>query len=95
MDKQYCVYIMTNPTNRVLYAGVTGHLQRRIWEHRKKLVAGFTRRYNVVKLVYFECCRDVLAAIAREKQIKGSSRVKKVALIEGVNPEWRDLYEEI
>jgi len=74
MDRQYYVYIMTNKYNTVLYNGVTNDLVRRVYEHKEKLVEGFTKRYNVDKLVYFECTDDVNAAIAREKQIKGGSR---------------------
>jgi len=95
MDRQYYVYIMTNKYNTVLYTGVTNDLVRRVYEHKEKLVEGFTKRYNVDKLVYFECTDDVNAAIAREKQIKGGSRRKKVDLINGLNPEWKDLYEEL
>ena len=71
MDRQYYVYIMTNKYNTVLYTGVTNDLVRRVYEHKEKLVDGFTKKYNVDKLVYFECADDIKAAIAREKQIKG------------------------
>ena len=91
MNKQYYVYIMTNKTNRVLYTGVTNDLERRVYEHKEKLVKGFTKKYNVNKLVFHEICADIEGAIAREKQIKGWLRRKKVALIESVNSEWRDL----
>ena len=93
MEKQYYVYIVTNKRNTTLYTGVTSNLARRIFEHKQKLVKGFTKRYNLDKLVYYELFKDVNDAIAREKQIKGGSRQKKVDLIEKVNPEWRDLYE--
>jgi putative endonuclease len=89
------VYIMTNKNNTVLYTGVTSDLQKRVWQHREELVEGFTKRYNVAKLVYYEICPDMLSAIAREKQLKGGSRQKKVDLINGLNPEWRDLYEDL
>jgi putative endonuclease len=89
------VYIMTNKNNTVLYTGVTSDLQKRVWQHREELVEGFTKRYNVVKLVYYERCPNMLSAIAREKQLKGGSRQKKVDLINGLNPEWRDLYEDL
>jgi putative endonuclease len=89
------VYIMTNKNNTVLYTSVTGDLQKRVWQHREELVEGFTKRYNVVKLVYYEVCPDMLSAIAREKQLKGGSRQKKVDLINGLNPEWRDLYDDL
>jgi putative endonuclease len=86
---------MTNKHNTVLYTGVTNDLRRRAFEHRAKLGGGFTSRYNVNKLVYYEIAEDVHAAIAREKQIKAGSRRKKLDLIEGSNPEWRDLYDEL
>jgi len=95
MKRQYFVYIMTNPRNTVLYTGVTGDLKRRVWEHKTKAVPGFTARYNVVKLVYFEVFDDPEEAILREKRIKGGSRAKKIALINSFNPQWRDLYEEL
>jgi putative endonuclease len=82
---------MTNKTNRVLYTGVTNDLQRRVYEHKNKLVEGFTRKYNIGKLVHYEVCEDIESAILREKQIKGWLRRKKVALIESVNKGWRDL----
>jgi putative endonuclease len=95
VKRQYFVYIMTNPRNTVLYTGVTGDLKRRVWEHKTKAVPGFTARYNVVKLVYFEVFDDPEEAILREKRIKGGSRAKKIALINAFNPQWRDLYEEL
>jgi len=88
--KQYYVYIMTNRSG-TLYTGVTNDLVRRVYEHKNKLIPGFTAKYNITKLVYFETTDDVRTAIAREKQIKGWLRVKKVALIESVNPSWDDL----
>ena len=87
----YYVYIMTN-VSKTLYVGVTGDLERRVWEHKHKLLSGFTKRYNLTRLVYSEVTPDVRAAIAREKQIKGWLRRKKVALVESMNPEWRDLW---
>jgi putative endonuclease len=81
---------MTN-RSRTLYVGVTNALQRRVYEHKCKLVEGFTKRYNITILVYAEETSDVRAAIAREKQIKGWTRAKKIALIEASNPDWRDL----
>jgi len=95
MNRQYCVYIMTNERNTVLYTGVTNDLRRRVYEHREKLVDGFTKKYNVMKLVYYEVFEDVTSAILREKQIKGGSRQKKIELIDSMNREWRDLYEEL
>jgi putative endonuclease len=86
----YYVYIMTN-VSRTLYTGVTNNLERRVYEHKCKLVPGFTNQYNITRLVYFETTPDVIAAVAREKQIKGWRRSKKVALIESVNPLWEDL----
>jgi len=91
MNRQYFVYIMTNEGNRVLYTGVTNDLPRRVYEHKNKLVKGFTKKYNVIKLVFYEVCDDIESAILREKQIKGWLRLKKIALIESMNPEWRDL----
>ena len=87
---EYYVYIMTNSTRR-LYTGVTNDLQRRVYEHKNKLVPGFTNKYNLTWLVYYETTNDVSAAISREKQIKGWLRSKKIALIELMNPQWRDL----
>ena len=95
MNKQYYIYILTNKRNNVLYSGVTNDLQRRVYEHRKKLVGGFTTKYNVDKLVYYEETDSIEAAIQREKQIKGGSRQKKIDLIEGMNSQWRDLYEDL
>jgi len=92
MKKQYCIYIMTNYAH-TLYTGVTNDLERRVYEHKMKFVPGFTARYGLTTLVYYECGEDIDAAIAREKQIKGWLRKKKVALIESMNPEWRDLSE--
>ncbi len=93
MTNQYYVYIMTNKS-RTLYTGVTNDLERRVYEHKQKLVPGFTSKYDITKLVYFEVTEDVLAALAREKQIKGWLREKKIALIESVNPDWADLSAE-
>ena len=95
MSKQAYVYIMANSRNTVLYVGVTGDLIGRVYEHKEMLVDGFTRRYNIVKLVYYEVLQDPYNAIAREKQIKGGSRKKKIGLIESMNPEWEDLYERL
>jgi putative endonuclease len=89
---EYYVYIMTN-TSRTLYIGVTNNLIRRIQEHRDGQIPGFTRRYNIHKLVYFEQGDDINSALFREKQLKKWRREKKIALIESVNPEWRDLSE--
>ncbi len=91
----YYVYILTNSNNRVLYTGVTNDLKRRVYEHKEKLVKGFTKKYNVSKLVYYEVCEDIYGAISKEKQIKAGSRKKKIELINSVNEEWKDLYDEI
>lgn len=95
MNKQYYTYIMSNKGNTVLYTGVTNDLKRRVYEHRKKLVDGFAKRYNIFKLVYYEVSQDIESAILREKQIKGGSRQKKVELISSMNKKWRDLYSEL
>ena len=95
MSKQYSVYILTNKTHSVLYIGVTNDLKRRVYEHKNKLVDGFTKRYNVDKLVYYEEGGEVTGAIAREKQLKAGTRLKKIQLIQSMNPEWRDLYEDL
>ncbi|MFC1939191.1 GIY-YIG nuclease family protein, partial [Chloroflexota bacterium] len=95
MDKQYYIYLMTNKINNVIYTGITNDLKRRVYEHKEKLAEGFTKKYNVSKLVYYEVFEDVENAILREKQIKGGSRQKKVELISSMNKEWRDLYREL
>ena len=95
MDEQFYVYIMTNDNNTVLYTGVTGNLPGRIYEHKGRLVKGFTKRYNIHKLGYYELCGSAYTAISREKQIKGGSRAKKIALINSMNPEWDDIYESL
>ena len=95
VGREYCVYIMTNAHNTVIYSGVTNDLARRVYEHRNGLGGIFTKKYNVIKLVYFEVTDNVQAALAREKQIKGGSRKKKIDLVNSINPEWKDLYEEI
>jgi putative endonuclease len=89
---QYYVYIMTN-RSKTLYTGVTNDLTRRVYEHKSKMIDGFTKKYNITKLVYFEETNDILSAITREKQIKGWLRSKKIALIGSVNPKWEDLSE--
>ena len=89
------VYIMANVGNNVLYTGVTSDLQKRVWQHREGATGGFTKRYNVKKLVYVEAYPRIEQAIAREKQIKAGSRAKKIALIEAANPTWRDLYDDL
>jgi len=86
---------MTNKRNTVLYTGVTNDLKRRVYEHKEKLVEGFTKKYNITKLVYYEVFDNIENAILREKQIKGGSRHKKIELINNMNKVWRDLYEEL
>jgi len=94
-EKHFYVYILTNKDNRVLYTGITSELKKRIFEHREKLVEGFTKRYNVTKLVYYEIFDDAENAIIREKQIKAGSRAKKIKLINGFNAGWSDLVDEL
>ena len=94
-EKLYYVYILTNRSNRVLYTGVTSNLKARIQQHREKRTEGFTSKYNVHKLVYFEATNDVMSAIEKEKQIKSGSRKKKIELIESMNNSWADLYDTI
>jgi putative endonuclease len=88
--RHYYIYIMTNGF-RTLYIGVTNNLMRRVYEHKQKLIDGFTKKYNITMLVYYEITSDVEAAIVREKELKGWRRSKKVALIESMNPQWKDL----
>jgi len=95
VERQYYIYIMTNKRNTVLYTGVTNDLKKRVYEHKEKLAEGFTKRYNVDKVIYYEVFQDPENAILREKQIKGGSRAKKIALVKSMNPEWKDLYDEL
>jgi putative endonuclease len=90
--KSYFVYIMAN-SSRMLYTGVTSDLEKRVFEHKNHIVEGYTKKYKIHKLVYFEETNDVHAAIEREKQIKGWLRRRKIALVESVNPGWQDLAE--
>ena len=90
----YFVYIMTNKS-QTLYTGVTNNLLKRVYQHKNKLIDGFSKKYNITILIYYETHQDIRAAIAREKQIKGWLRKKKIALIESMNPEWKDLYSEL
>jgi len=87
--------MMTNKGNAVVYTGVTSDLKRRVYEHKEKLVHGFTKKYNIIKLVYYEVFEDIENAILREKQIKGGPRGKKIELINSMNKEWRDLYGDL
>ena len=96
MDQRtFFVYIMTNKANTVLYTGVTNNLKNRIHQHKLKRVNGFTQKYNINKLVYFETFNDISSAIAREKQIKAGSRKKKETLVNSFNPDWQDLFGQI
>ena len=92
--KQYCVYILTNKSG-TLYIGVTGNLRKRIWEHKNKIVKGFTEKYKIDRLIYFEQTENIISAIEREKQLKKWSRIKKTNLINKMNPNWEDLYNQL
>jgi putative endonuclease len=93
-SKSYFVYIMSN-RSKTLYTGVTNNLERRVYEHKSKLIPGFTAKYNLTVVVYYEETSDVQSAIAREKTIEGWVRAKKIALIESVNPTWKDLGQSL
>jgi len=95
MDRQFYVYILSNKYNKVLYIRITSDLVRRIYEHKQHCVKGFTARYNVTKLVYYEILDDPESAISREKQLKAGSRQRKLELINSINPGWKDLYSEL
>ena len=95
VNRQYYVYILANNTNVALYLGVTNDLKRRVYEHKRQVVRGFAERYDIGKLVYYEVFEDAENAILREKRLKGSSRARKNRLVASLNPEWRDLYDEI
>ena len=95
MSKKPAVYLMTNRANGTLYTGVTSDLPQRVWQHKNGITRGFCSKYNLTMLVYFEAFEDMYAAITREKQIKAGSRKAKVKLIEGMNPDWKDLYLQI
>ena len=95
MEKQPCVYLLTNKRNGTLYAGVTSNLPRRIWEHKNKFVDGFTQKYGTDKLVWYELHETMESAIQREKNIKDWNRSWKLKTIEEMNPDWKDLYEEL
>ena len=94
-SKRYYVYFLTNWNNKVLYVGVTNNLKRRVYEHKNQLVEGFTKKYHVHKLVYYEVGVDIEGAILREKQIKAGSRQKKIDLITKFNLDWKDLGEQL
>lgn len=93
MMKQYWVYMMTNRNKTVIYTGVTNDLKRRVQEHKGKIGCSFTKRYNITMLVYYESFNRIYDAMAAEKKIKSGSRAKKIALIESINPYWKDLYD--
>ena len=95
MNNQYYVYLMSNSASTVLYTGVTNDLKRRVYQHKEKLVEGFTSKYNVDKLIYYEVCDSIEGAISREKQLKGWLRSKKNELVARSNPFWHDLYDEL
>lgn len=95
MDKQGYIYILTNYNKTSLYVGVTSNLIKRIYEHKHSIFKGHTAKYYIDRLVYYEQFQDIKEAIAREKQLKGGSRQKKIDLINGFNPEWKDLYNDI
>ena len=95
MKKGGYVYILTNQNNTTLYTGVTSNLAKRVWEHKNKIIKGFTYKYNINKLVYYERFESIESAIAREKQIKAGSRKRKDDLINMFNPDWKDLYNNI
>jgi putative endonuclease len=86
---------MTNKSHSVLYTGVTSNLKKRIYQHREKMAGGFTKKYNVSKLVYYQAAQNAFSAISREKQIKGGSRAKKIDLINSMNPDWTDLADTL
>ena len=94
MNKTYYVYLITNWSNKVLYVGVTDNLERRLYEHKNKLIKGFTEKYNISKLVYFEQTSDIESAITREKEIKRWRREKKNNLVESKNKAWEDLSKQ-
>ena len=94
-SKQYYVYILFNKQNGTLYVGVTNDLIKRVWQHKNKVIEGFTRQYDIDKLGYYEIFNDINSAIAREKQLKGGNRKAKLELIESNNPDWNDLYYDI
>ena len=95
MGGQYYVYMMTNKNDNVIYTGITNNLKRRVYEHKEKLINGFTKKYNITKLVYYEVFEDPENAILREKQIKAGSRQKKIDLVNSINRKWLNLYEEL
>jgi putative endonuclease len=95
MSKQFYIYLLTNQKNTVLYTGFTNNIIKRVWEHKQHIVKGFTKKYNVNKLVYYEIFEDMYSALEREKQIKAGSRQKKIDLINKINLSWEDLYSRL
>ena len=95
MKTQGCVYILASKPNGTLYTGVTSNLLQRVWQHKNNQVKGFTQKYDVKRLVYYEVAEDIVSAITREKQIKKWNREWKIRLIEEMNPEWEDLYYQL
>jgi len=93
--KQYCVYILTNKSNKVLYVGITNSLKGRTKQHKEKIIEGFTKKYNCSKLVYYEQTENIMSALEREKQLKRWHREWKINLINSFNPEWKDLFDDI
>ncbi len=94
-QRMYFVYILTNWNHKVMYIGVTNNLHKRMYQHKSKLIEGFTKKYNVNKLVYYEATEDIRSAIEREKQLKGWIRTKKNSLVTTINPEWKDLGDRL
>ena len=94
-NKQYYVYLICNKNNTTIYTGITSDIKRRIWEHKNKITEGFSSKYNLYKLIYYEIFNDPENAIIREKQIKSGRREKKIKLIEPMNPKWIDLYDNL
>lgn len=94
-NKQGYIYILTNFNKTTFYTGVTSDLIKRVYEHKHKITGGYSAKYHVDRLVYYEQFQDIETAIAREKQLKGGSRQKKLDLVSSFNPEWRDLYNDI
>lgn len=95
MKRQPCVYMLASKRNGTLYIGVTSNLLKRIWEHKNHTIAGFTKKYNVTNLVWYEVHETMMSAISREKAIKSWKRVWKINVIEAMNPHWQDLYDEL
>jgi|SRR5947207_14817288 len=95
MEKQFCVYMVSNKPRGTLYIGVTSNLTQRAWQHREKVVEGFTAKYGLDRLVWYEMHENAESAIVREKQLKKWNRLWKIELIEKMNPEWRDLFPDI